>query len=366
MKVNKNVFLDCLGQVLPAVDNKSLFDEYRRFNFCGQKVLATDGSIWIETPLPDGVMLEASVLAAPLFSLLKELPEGELDLRLENGKLSIKTDKLSSSFDAKVLGSSRPPSVGPVASVITGELLNDLIDGLNFCRHGVSKDENDGPLCGIKVGLNWVWSCDRYRILRWQLSQTFPSGFELCLPVRVVNLLVGNRSNLKHLTFLPRNNFGGILVIDLNNGSTIWATTLEGEYNDLNPFFPGNEVIGEEIELNMEFLGVLGRHLAILQDLPAEDKEVSFKVGNQSVVTSSKKFTVAGTGGPGVASERELTESYELSKVREGPDFEFLVNPVLLKDAFGLCCQTFKYYPEKSFVLFEGEKFKHLVKVKKI
>lgn len=357
MKVNKNVFLNCLDSVLPAVDNNSLFDEYQNFNFCGKKVQATNGNIWIESVLPEGIELEASVPAVPLYNLLKKMTGDDVSLEIKDGKLHVKTDAISGDFVVQPSKIVKPPILGKSESGISGDTLNDLIDGLQFCRYGISKDDTSGPFCGVKVHGGVLWGCDRYRILRWDANVS-GLGFNFCLPKKVVNLLVTNRKNLQILDFSPGKNFGGVLVVSLNNGSTIWALTLEGEYKDLGAFFPAAEDMAEKVKLDEKFPEILERHLAILADAPAEDKEMSFQVGSQIATTVSKKFTVAGE------LERSLTETSNLAAPRDGADFEFSVNPLLLRDVLGFCWM-FEYYPAKNIVLFEGPKFKYLVKVRR-
>jgi|GEM_PF-4212922 len=359
MKVNRNVFLNCLERVFPAVDKNSLFEEYQNFNFCGKKVLTTNGSIWMETVLPEGLNWEASILADPLCSLLKKIAEEEVSLEIKNGKLCIETPTLSGNFAVRPPRTIKLPSIGEKALAVKGEQLNDLISGLDFCRYGVSKDMTIGAYCGVKVREETVWGCDRYRVLSWNLSFKL-EGLDFCLPRKVVNLLILERSNLQQLSFTPGKNFGGIIEVILSDGTVMVASCLEGEYTDLNRFFPGVGILAEEVKLDEKFPEILGRHLVVLSDVPNEDKAVEFRVSNQSVTTISKRFVVSGSQD----LARSLTEVSGLSAVREGNNFEFSVHPLLLRDAFGICSWTFKYFPDKSVVLFEGEKFKYLVKVR--
>ncbi len=351
MKVNRNELLSCLKHLMVAVENRSIFVEYQAFHFYGTRVQASDGSIWIDAPLPEGLELNLSVTAAPFFALLNKMSGEEVELELKDNKIKLSDH---ASFGDFVIAEPKVQTLPELPEETATYNKVELIEGLEFCRHGVSKDENTGTLTGVAVKDNVVWGCDRFRILKWDLG--FNTGIEVSLPKQVVAFLYPNRGEVENLCFRPGNNFGGQFGAKLKNGTLLWATTIEGEYKDLSGFFPDSTNV-EKIQLGETFPNILARHMTILSDVSANDKEVQFFVGQESVRTVSRMFSVAGE------EMRSLEEETPLKASRSGPDITFTVNPNLLSDVLGFCWE-FSYFADSAIVLFEGDKFRYLVKAR--
>jgi len=336
---------------MPVISAKSAPD-YQLLNFCDDRLQATNGNICINTILPEGVRLNLRVQAEPFYFLLKRLSAKELDLDMRDGKMFITAKNLEGEF---AISDPVPVAVPENGSdVIVGDL-EDFIAGLRFCQLGTSKDETVGLLSGVKIQDDSLWSCDKYRILNWKLKN--PIGLNCCVPARLASILYEFRGDIDKMRFAPGKNFGGCFGITLKDGTLIWATTIEGEYKDLSGFFPNGEG-AETITLDDSFPSILERHLGLLKDVSGEDKEVQFTVLEESAETTSQKFIVGGQ------KERSLREVVPLKTKRTGKQFEFCVNPVLLKDVVSLCLE-FRYFAENSVVLFSLEnKFRYLVKAR--
>jgi len=353
MKINRAELVRCLDRVYPAVGINVLVPKFQSFIFHGTHVQATDGAFWIVTPLPDGVNLNFSVSAEAFYNLLKKMSHETIELSVEEGEVLVCAPKVKSRF---TIWRSEPWEFPNLKNPLSLDILDDLIQGLNFCRLGVSKDETLGPLCGVKVKSDTLWACDRHRILRWNLETS--SGMDCSIPVKFLENLIKIRDNIVKMGFLSiKENGGGFLVVYLDDGSVIWGATLEGEYRDLEAFFP-DEGQEETISLPSEFPDVIDRHITFLKDVPAVDKEVVFKITEDTCDTFSQKVTT------GNRVDRDLSQSSSLESSRQGRDgFEFRINPLFLSDAMGVCWK-FKYFPNSTVVLFETDKLSYLVQTR--
>lgn len=348
MEIKRKVLLSCLEKVMPVISSKSAPD-CQLLNFYGNRLQATNGRIVVDTVLPEGLKIDLKVQAEPLFLLLKKLKAKNIKFEIKEGNLYVMTKKTEGIFTAYEPTPAKVPEFGDDISVDK----KDFIEGLKFCKLGISKDETAGPLCGIKVQDSSLFSCDRYRILNWKLSGSI--GFECCAPAKLADILDSFRDEVEKLTFSSKGDFGGCFGISLKDGTTIWAATIEGNYKDLSGFFP--EGTAEVITLEDGFSDVLDRHLAFLKDVTGDDKEVLFTVGAEEAETVSQKFIAAGE------KDRTLLEVVNLKSPRTGKQFSFGVNPILLKDIIGLSLE-FQYFKELSVALFSSDKFRYLVKAR--
>lgn len=352
MKVKRLELLSCLRNLMDAVENKSIFVEYQAFHFYGTRVQASDGAIWIDAPLPEGLELNLSVTAASFYALLNKMADEDVEVVVSKGKVKISD---SSSFGDFVIAEPKVTTLPDFPLETQSFDMVDLIDGMEFCKHGCSKDESTGPLTGVAIKNNTVWGCDRYRILKWNLATN--TGMVCSIPKSVIGFLYSNKKNVEVMCFKAGTNYGGRFGVKLNGGTILWANAIEGEYKDLSGFFPNSANV-EKIQLHESFTNILARHMTILSDVSADDKEVHFYVGKDSVKTVSKVFSVAGE------EMRSLEEDTPLKAARTGPDLNFCVNPNLMSDVLGFCWE-FCFFADSSVVLFESDKFKYLVKARR-
>lgn len=351
MKIKRRVLLHCLEKAMQVISSKSAEDQ-QSFNFHAGRLQATNGSIWIDTVLPDGLDLEVKVKAKHLYELVKKLTAKELDLLVDGQKLIVKAGKSEAEFKVS------PPTPDDIPEVGDNlvEHLDDFIEGLRFCGLGVSKDETSGPLSGVHIANDNLWSADRYRILNWKLDTPLDRGFDAIAPPKFGQILHRFKGDLEKLTYTP-NETGGLFGVSLKDGTYIFAGCINGEYKDLSGFFP-QDANAESITLDEEFLQILDRHVTFLNDVKAADKEVKFTVGGNSAETLSTKFVSGGE------VERRLLEIVALGSDRAGKSFTFAVNPVLLKDVVDKCLEFQYHSTESSVVLFASEKFRYLIRAR--
>jgi len=349
MKIKRRVLLHCLEKCMHVISSKSAEDQ-QSFNFYNGRLQATNGSIWIDTVLPEGLDLEIKVKAKHLYELVKKLTAKELDLRVDGQKLIVAANKSEAEFR---VGSPTPAKIPEMGDNLI-EHLDDFIEGLRFCGLGASKDETSGPLSGVHITEGNLWSADRYRILNWKLDN--PMSIDAISPPKFGQILYSFKGDLEKLTFSP-NMLGGVFGVSLKDGTYIFAGCINGEYKDLSGFFP--EAAGaESIILNEEFITILDRHITFLNDVKTADKEVKFTVGVSGAETLSTKFVSGGE------VERRLLEVVALGSERNGKEFSFAVNPILLKDVVDKCLEFQYHSSDSSVVLFASDKFRYLIRAR--
>jgi DNA polymerase III sliding clamp (beta) subunit (PCNA family) len=349
MKIKRRVLLHCLEKCMHVISSKSA-EDLQSFNFHDGRLQATNGSIWIDTVLPEGLDLEIKVKAKHLYELVKKLTAKELELRVDNSNLIVVAGKSEAEFKVEPPTPDKIPELGD--NLV--KILDDFIDGLRFCGLGASKDETSGPLSGVHITDDNLWSADRYRILNWKLESSM--GIDAIAPPKFGQILHSFKGDLEKLTFSP-NNTGGLFGVSLKDGTYIFAACINGEYKDLSSFFP-QEAGAETIILKEEFIPILDRHVTFLNDVKAVEKEVKFTVRTDGAETLSTKFVSGGE------VERRLLEVVALGSERTGKEFSFAVNPVLLKDVVDKCLEFQYHSTDSSVVLFQSEKFRYLIRAR--
>jgi hypothetical protein len=358
MRVNRLALLSSLSRVWPVVGNNQLVPEYQCFTFYGTRVQATDGALWLDSPLPEGLDLKLAVQAEPVYHLIQSIKDEEIELEVvgdELKKLVIKTGTIKSEF---TFHDPKPASV-PTDGMTKVEVpsIAEFVRGLDFCHYGAAKDESQGVMCGVYINGDVVWGCDRFRVLQWKMEK--PVNLTASISTKMIEILSRVQGQIKDIMFRsnPGASSGGTLRVTLEGGAELWGCAHVGEYRDLSVFFPKTES-AVKMEMSSDFPAVLDRHLTFLKDVPPVDKELVFTVTSEKVGTLSVSKTSSGA-----QPTRKLSEDTTVKNNTSPNTFEFRVNPSLLLDAMGKCWQ-FSYFPDAGIVLFEGTQFKYLVQTR--
>jgi len=343
MKVNRASLIECLEKVIPALGINVLVPEFQYLQFDKRIVQATDGALIINTTLPEGSDYGSfAVPGRPFYDLLRNLDKEEVDLIVEDNKLKVKTNKIEGTFI--ILDKVNLISVDTPDSLVLLEDFPNFIQGLNYCRFGVSKDETLGSLCGVKVKENLLLSSDRYRITKWNLNNSL--SFKCSLPIKFIDILLKNKDEIQEMGYSKNNTF----VVVLRDGTSIITAVLIGLYPDLLQYFPTSEY--REIEFVDDQKDALEKHISFLKNVNLVDKEIDIKISkNKCVLTSRDKEL--GT----------LIEEVEISSSNSS-EIEFSANPIFLKDIMEIC-SSFKYYVEAGLILFETDNLQYLAQVRK-
>jgi len=342
MKVNREKLVDALEKVAPALGFNILVPEFHYFQIDRNRVQATDGVLLIDTSLPEDVNFSCAVPGVPFLHLLKNLNDEEVELVHKDDTLKVRTDRVKGTFTTAVLKLKETADLQRAEKLSTD--LPGLLQGLNYCRFGVSRDETLGPCCGVRVDNNYILSTDRYRIARWDLEES--CGVKNSLPLKFIETILKNQTAVSELYCQKDEQF----VVILNDGTYIGTSVLVGDYPDLVQYFPTSDNY-RGVDLDVDLQDVLERHISFLKNVVLVDKEISVKIlKGKCIITSEDKEL--GT----------LSEELEISSSKE-EEVEFTINPVFLRD-IAPECSGFKYYAEKGLVLFEFKNLKYLVQTK--
>lgn len=353
LKIKRKVLLGCLNMVMPVISTKSAV-EHQVLNFYNGRLQATNGNVWLDTVLPEEFNeISFKIKAEPLYLLLKKLTVKDISLDISEFVLKIVGKNIEGEF---AIAPATPDIIPQMKDSLEVPLDNfkDLAEGLKFCRLGVAPDGTVGPLSGVHIFNDSLWSCDNYRILNWKLKSDL--GLNCCVPVKLVEIFHNYQDEVESMRFKAGKNYGGCLGLSLKDSTSIWAACIEGEYKDISSFMPDGDG-AEVIELPEDFPSALDRHLGNLKDVKNDSKEVKFEVRSDDLVTSSQKFAVSSE------SDRKLVELVPLKVERTGTGFEFYVNPILLKDIVGLAL-NFNFFPESGIVLFSTDQFRYLIRAR--
>jgi len=341
MKVNRTNFVKVLEKVAPALGFNVLVPEFQNFQFDGVKVQATDGALVIEAVLPEDTGLKCAVPGAPFLHLLRSLTDKEIQLIYEDGTLKVRTNKVKGVFTTLAV------NIKKIINVSTTERLehfSDILQGLSYCRFGVSKDETLGSCCGVQINNNVIFGTDRYRIIKWSLEKSYP--IECSIPPKFIEVILRSRSEITALFYIKNSVFGALL----KDGVYISTPILSGDYPDLLKYFPTSDNY-REVKLVSDLGDILERHTDFLKNVNSVDKEISIRVlKNKCIITSTDVEL-------GMLSEELEVVSDEEKEV------EFNVNPVFLRDIVQEC-SGFKYYIDKRVILFEADHLKYLVQTR--
>jgi hypothetical protein len=346
MKMNRKNLVNSLEKVYPVVGVNVLVPEFQCFQFKGKIVQAYDGIMRIHTELPEDTEFECGVPGAPILSLLRSLAEEEVELVQSESSILVKAGGLKGSFTIQKSIDVRDIEI-PQLVYDDKSKIEDIVEGLNFCRLAVSKDETAGPICGVMINKDTLLSTDRYRIACWSLGSSF-DGLVCILPLKLISIMIKNRHEISAIGYDKESNS---FVVLLEDGTRIASSTYEGEYRDVLQYFPATGSPFVEIKFISGLGDVLERHTIFLANVNPIDKEIVLEVCKNKCTVISKNAELG-----------ELVEELEITE-NLNSNFTFNVNPVFLKDVSGVC-SSIKYFPDTGLTLVEKGSLRYLLQTK--
>jgi DNA polymerase III sliding clamp (beta) subunit (PCNA family) len=343
MKVNRKNLVDCLEMAVSALGTNVLVPNFQYIQINGDVIQATDGNVLITT-WANVESLGNFAVPRAFYDLLKNLTTEEVELIFKDDKLKVKTTKLVGTFTT-VESSGIMEKNEIDAGYVFPESIPNFIEGLSFCRFGVSTDETSGSLCGIRIEGKYLYSTDRYRITKWELTDDL--GFSCTLPVKFVDILLKHKNDISaEVGYVPSNN---TFFAHFTNADIV-TTVLPGDYQSLAEYFPKSSYV--EVVFDGEQTHSLEKHVSFLKNVNPLDKELLVKIVNDTCIFISED-----------PESGILSEDVKILNVKD-VELEFSVNPIFLKDIMNIC-SGFKYFPDNGLILFEADNLRYLVQIRK-
>lgn len=344
-KIEKSVFVKSLERVNPALGTNVLISAFQCFQFGDGYVTATDGVMVIKSACDAGGL--KCVVPGPQFlSLLKGLGGKTISIEREEENVIVKSARGSIKGTFTTALKTDPPPVPDCQMLSSPDNFGKLLDGLNFCRYSVSKDETTGPRCGVRVEAGKVYATDKYRIARYDIEQDV-FGTPFTIPLKFVNVLLKYRKDVGKIGLCNDTH----LVVELEDGTLLYTGLLEGEYKKLDPFFPSEDAEFIKIAFPEDLSPVLERHIAFLKDIDSMSKKMVVTIQEDKClfVSTDKDLGV-------LEEELELTDKVDAALV-------FPINPLFWKDV-SLMCSEFYYTgteeKDNELILFMADNLSYL------
>lgn len=355
MKIIREQFIEALKKVAAALGSNAIMPEYQYFQVDGDHIQTFDGVILADLIFPGGDTGLKCAVPKEALSLLESLDTQEIDLMVKDGELQVRTSRLEGKFLVMIPPKFRSLNSLDEAKLIDSNLISGLIEGLSFCRFGVSNDASAGPHRGVRIDKTMLFSTDRYRVVKWDLDGD--TEIVCTVPVKFIDLLKRHQSSISKLGF-----HGTTLIAILNDGTYISACLLQGEFKKVLQYFPTSvnpdlekcfpEPLSQQlVEFDNKLSLIIDRHLVLLKDVSVLDREMIVEIKDGICTLTSK-----------VPEKANLVEHVDV-KVSGNPEINFWVNPTFLKEISNKC-SSFKFF-EGGLILFETEKMQYLMRAGK-
>jgi len=329
-KINRKEFIDALAKVKPSVANNSLIEQSDHFIFDDNKIWAYNDQVTICQKFQSG--LTGAVKADSFFKLLNKIPDEEITLVLEPGKVKISGKKIKANIkidpDVKII-----PLIVPAINSKKWETLPDNFDkAVAFSAFSCSRNLIRPELTCLLIEKGFCIGCDTFRGTKYELSSTMEQEF--LLPATAGKEL----ANYNPHKVIADKEGGWIHFINREN-TTFSCRTYPDEYPEqIWAFF---DVEGEEIVLPEGFIDAVGRAEVLLTADFDLDRIVTLTIDNNMVVCTSE-------GAYGDFEEKADVEY-------QGEPLEIKVHPALLSEI--LKHLTTVVIGDR--LLFKGEGFSH-------
>ena len=302
-KINVKSLIDALAKVKPGLASKELIEQSTHFIFDNDKIWTYNDKITIMQSFDSGLV--GAVEANSFYKLLGKIPDEEISMSTENGKIifSAKKRKFRIKIDPDV--KIQPIPVPGINSKQWEVLPDNFDEAIAFSAFSASNNMIRPELTALYIAKGFCIGCDTFRGTRYKLSSKMDQEF----------LLPANAA-----VYLAKYNPYKIIATEgwlhfVNKEKTTFSCrTFNEEYPEqIWSFF---DVEGEEIELPVDFIEAIDRAEVMLTADFDLDRIVTLKIiGNEIVCTSE--------GDHGDFEERAKIDY-------DGDKLEINVHPILL------------------------------------
>jgi len=329
-KINVKNLIDALAKVKPGLSNKEIVEQSTHFIFDNDKVWTYNDRITVMQHFDSG--LTGAVKADSFYKLLGKIPDEEISMSTEDGKVTFSGKKIKANIkidpDVKI----QPIPVPGINSKQWEELPENFDDAIAFSAFSASRNMIRPELTCLLIENGFCIGCDTFRGTKYKLASKMEQTF--LLPADAALHL----SKYNPYKVIADNENGWLHFINKEK-TTFSCRTYNEEYPEqIWKFF---EVDGEEIILPEDFIEAVGRAEVLLTADFDLDRIVTLIIENNEIICSSQ-------GDYGDFEERADIEY-------DGDKLDIKVHPILLSEILKHITKVI--IGER--LLFVGENFQH-------
>lgn len=345
--MNRKSLVETLSRLMPGLAKGDIVEHFSCFNIEGDTIRVTNGRLFMREKLSQNLGFDASVPGKIFYQFLNSVPQEEIELIANGGSLTINCGKVEGKLLVKKLETAQKifDAIQEPADSEWKPLPAGFVLGLKLCKFSCSDDATVPVLTGVFVNGPLMFSCDRYRITKYECEAD--TGMKSILPVQLIQELEKNSNHIDG--YCIKN---GMIFFRLWEGKVVLGSGLiEGQYPDLNSHFP--ELNGDEIvELPESLAAALDRQNLIQSDVLELDRGTTVKFDEQKISLYSRNKEVG-----------EVKEEIEFESPSKFKGVEIKVNPLFFRDVLDIS-RVMSYDAHANTVIVVGERLTHLVKTK--
>lgn len=338
--------LKCVEAVSPAISSTGLID-YQYITICGDKILATNGSIRIDAYLKDPLPgLYCAVHGEQFLTFLKGLSTDSISMDFDGSVLVVSSGRSKMKFLTGKPQTMIQADLGESKNAhVISEDLQRITYGLYLCGNNVATDRLAGPIGGVGINGSYITSTNRVRAIRFQIPDTkikciIPRKFTDELRNGIFDELIFNDS----CAIAIRKSEEPKVVIQ--------SKLILGNFPNLDEFFSVNLKKRVTLKFGEEINSVVKRHSSVIKSVDFSNRESRFSVcGKTCTVTTSN------------SSIGEVVDTMELEE-DPGVELSFLVDPSLLVSNM-IKKWEFSYMVDGKYLLFDlDDSCKYLIQTR--
>lgn len=341
MQIERDLLLQILTTIKPAIPKKGDEDMLKRVIFTGHDVVAFSEDVVMAWPLEADF---ASVVPSEeLINMLQKITAKEVDLIYSKDQLNVK----AANVRARLKTEPGSPLIEEVMHGVLTEADNatwyqmptGLNEAINLCKYSASKDATQLGLTCVHVAGNQVVASDDFRISQYVMAEEF-AGDVLIKATVAVQM---GKFNFTQYAITDQ----WAMFLDVNNVLLASRLVQEG-YGDITPYmqFEGTQYeMPSTLAQRVEQVAVLAKG-----DYDIEKEVKVYLKNGVAIVRAEKEVGWA-----------EATAKHAQLLVQQ--PVAFTINPVFLAEVLRLTDNTITLGPDKA--LFEKQMeagyFKHLI-----
>ena len=333
MEVNRKELLQILASIRPGLAKREIVEQASHFIFTGNHVTTFNDQICITSPYK--TTEKFSVKGEEFYKILSGANSDTVKIEIDENHVKIGSKKMKAGLS--VLTDDKEKIEHLIADMKKQikewkELPVDFLTGVFTCMFSASRDLSTGVLACVSIKENMIYSTDRYRASRYEMSESMEDSFFI-LAKDVAEIL-----KFEVVEYFATDNW---IHFRTKDKVTFSCRVLVGEYPELDRFF---EIEGLSVTLPKE-LSTIVSDVSVLAEGDSEfTRSVAITIKDNEIFCKAKR--------EGNWIEKSIDCDYDDEPINFGINPDFL-NQILKK--------TTDLTIQKNKALFVSEGFQHII-----